>query len=330
VKRILFLCTAVVAAAITYAPPSAAESGADAGCEEDAGAPAAEVARERAPEAALGSEPEAEAVAAPIAAEAPRLRLADVVRALTVGATMGMGVAHAFFQDGAYDARPRFAGSGGVYVDYRATKSLAVGVGLELVGKGCILKLDDDYRFRVVYLEIPLGATLSLSRFRIGAAIALDVAVHKRMSLVGGGGPGELRWESRTWGGFERFNLSPRVTFGYAVPVGRATLVPGITGSMEVLKSALDGEAFHNLDVLLTLGVELDLGELLPPAPRPEAPPPKRAEPTERAVKAAPAKSAPKNVPDATEPPEPPPPPPPPPPGPEPPAPLRIRADIYN
>jgi len=75
-----------------------------------------------------------------------------------------------------------------------------------------------------------------------------------------------LDFSDEDWDNYRRFNLCPRVTLGYAIPVGPIAIVPGIAWSIEVINSAkghladdLDGK-IHNMNFMFTVGAEFGFG----------------------------------------------------------------------
>jgi hypothetical protein len=198
-----------------------------------------------------------------------------------VGAYLSMGVAHVILNSsgdyGIGDPKPRFAGGGGAYFDYYLSKLLALDVGVDFIGKG----FRSDYlaiannstptkdRVRVIYLEIPLGAKLNLQGFRAGVSLVLSFAISGKTKRDDADGINDHTWGDHDWDNYRRFNLLPRVTLGYAIPVGPIFIVPGLAWSMEIINSAkgvaaddLDAK-YRNWNLMITAGIEYSFDEYI-------------------------------------------------------------------
>jgi hypothetical protein len=248
-----------------HASPSAAE-GADAGCEDDAGIVEAEPAPEPEPEPATTS-------SAPVPGFAR----------FTIGAYAALGMAHSFYSR-SEDPSPRFAGGGGAYVDLRLARAFALDVGIDLIGKGSMLGGYVGYRFQILYLEIPLGVKFIREGLALGIALGIDVGLFNKKTPLDKGGIYEV--ETNNWDAYKRFNLSPRATLGYAIPVGPIAIVPGVAWSIEALSALPKNEyhdwTLHNMNLMITLGAELGLVPSKASAAAPAPAPPRAKEPFNR------------------------------------------------
>jgi hypothetical protein len=194
----------------------------------------------------------------------------------TVGAFFGAGMATSTRESPGYNERPRFAGSGGAYLDLSLSNLFALGVGMGVVGKGdgtsCgSCGVDWMGVVRVRYLEIPLGAKLDLHGFRIGLALALDVALTgaNRWYDPHADDFVDHEWDDFDWKYYRRFNFGPRVTLGYAFHVGHVAIVPGFAWSMDVLDNTRTHDddlwwgafgEWRNMNVMLELALEYGFG----------------------------------------------------------------------
>ncbi len=187
-----------------------------------------------------------------------------------VGAFMSMGLAHAFIEidgDSDDDAKPRFAGGGGAYLDFYVSEIFALEAGLGFIGKGTRYHEDDVTEWlRIIYMEIPLGVKLNLQGFQIGVAIAMNVALSGKIKYKSDDEEVSSDFGDDEWDNYRRFNLCPRITLGYAIPVGPIAIVPGIAWSIEVINTAkgdladdADGK-IHNMNFMFNVGVEYGFG----------------------------------------------------------------------
>jgi hypothetical protein len=191
----------------------------------------------------------------------------DTYRPVTLGARADMGMAHAFYGRDSTEIRPRFAGGGGAYVDFRPAPAFAIDLGVDLIGKG-YMPDDGAYRVRLLFLEIPLGVKLFSERFAVGLALGADVGLYNQKKPVGDGPHDDVYVRTNEWGEYSRFNLSPRATIGYAIPAGRLAIVPGLAWSIELLDEARGGLAgggyhdwsLHEMNLMATIGLELGAG----------------------------------------------------------------------
>jgi hypothetical protein len=72
-------------------------------------------------------------------------------------------------------------------------------------------------------------------------------------------------WGDDEWDYYRRFNICPRITLGYAIPVGPVAIVPGLTWMIEVINDAKDEAAdadvkIHNMNLMFNVGVEFGFG----------------------------------------------------------------------
>lgn len=197
-----------------------------------------------------------------------------------VGAYMGMGMAHSIIKhddidtedlmEGIYGIdqkpKPRFAGAGGAYFDFYLMEILALEGGIGFVGKGFRLKEDDArYWERMIYMEIPLGAKLNIKGFQVGLAVAIYFALSAKTKYKDDDNEVTADWNDDAWDDYKRFNLGPKLTLGYAIPVGPVAIVPGLNWSIELIDNAKgdmeDAEVRErNWNLFFTVGVEFGFG----------------------------------------------------------------------
>jgi len=208
------------------------------------------------------------ATANPSAAQDADAGIADDFHRFTVGAFIGAGMATSTRQD-PRGRRPRFAGNGGVYLGLHLSKVFAFEVGLGLIGKGDGAQIVGE-RYQIEVLELPIGVKWDIYGFQIGLAVALDVAVAGLSRVCEDSHHcDKIKWSDETyqyWDDYERFNFGPRVALGYAIPVGRAAIVPSVAWSMDILDNTRNAEdecvfgycngECRNINVMVNLGVE--------------------------------------------------------------------------
>jgi hypothetical protein len=187
-----------------------------------------------------------------------------------VGAYMSMGMAHTILNLGdspdQTDPKPRFAGAGGAYFDWYLMDLLAVEGGLAFIGKGFRAEEGDVKMWeRIIYMEMPLGAKLAYMGFQASLTVGLEFALSGKTTAKEGGDKSSHKWDSEDWDLYRRFNLCPRITLGYAIPVGPIFIVPGLTWMIEVINDA-KGDAddanmkIHNMNLMINAGAEWGFG----------------------------------------------------------------------
>lgn len=174
--------------------------------------------------------------------------------------------------------RARFAGGLGFFFQHWFTDMVAINGGLDLVGKGYKThyeEADMDERGRLRHLEIPLGIRLKFNDLRVGFDLAFSFAVYgeywrKSDMQVNIDGDTEeivreVHFMDSDWEAIRRFNINPRLSAGYGIPVGNVHLVPGFMFEFELLNTA-QGDLWEDNDVkqrfinfMLTAGVEYGL-----------------------------------------------------------------------
>jgi len=194
-----------------------------------------------------------------------------------VGAFMSMGMAlvvgdHvAEYQLGDnYDEKPRFAGGGGAYFDWYLMEILALEGGIGFIGKGYRVKdeiMNEEVKAweRLIAMEIPLGVKLNIKNFQIGVAVALDIALSGKRKTKSDSDNNTHTWGDDDWDNCRRFNLGPRVTLGYAIPIGPIALVPGLSWSMDLINWAKDEAAdadmkARGMNIMFNVGAEFGFG----------------------------------------------------------------------
>jgi hypothetical protein len=205
---------------------------------------------------------------------------ADGNKPFVVGAYMSFGMSHSIIKSDHLDSneimdantgidqkpKPRFAGGGGAYFDFYVLPILAVEGGIGFLGKGFRLK-DDDVRYwnRVIYMEIPLGAKLNIKNFQAALAIDLFFALSGKTKAKSDNDEASHSWNDDDWDNFKRFNIGPKLTLGYAIPLGPVSLVPGLSWSMDLINN-LKGDADadncrdRNWNLMFNVGGEFGFG----------------------------------------------------------------------
>ena len=174
--------------------------------------------------------------------------------------------------------RARLAGGLGFFFQHWFTDMIGINGGLELVGKGYRTEYEEadlKERGRLRHLEIPLGVRLKFNDLRVGFDVAFSIAVYGeywRKSDVAINIDGdeeslvrEVHFMDSDWDSIRRFNINPRLSAGYGIPVGKVHIVPGLMFEFELLNTA-QGDFMEDNDVkqrfinfMLTAGVEYGL-----------------------------------------------------------------------
>jgi hypothetical protein len=189
---------------------------------------------------------------------------AGTYKPFVVGAYMGMGMAHSIGDNG--DAKPRFAGEGGAYFSWYFMEILAAEGGISFVGKGA--RIDEEVagveikaRTKITYLEVPLGLKLNIKNFRAGVYVAIEGAIAGKTKVKEPDEDSDT-WSGHDWDNTRRFNIAPKITLGYAIPVGPIAIVPGLSWSMHLLND-YDGpgdDAVRAMNLMFTAAVEFGFG----------------------------------------------------------------------
>jgi hypothetical protein len=71
-------------------------------------------------------------------------------------------------------------------------------------------------------------------------------------------------WGDDDWDIFKRFNISPRASLAYAIPIGLVDIVPGLTWSMQILNNytgELDDLNMKSrfMNIMFNVGVEFEI-----------------------------------------------------------------------
>jgi hypothetical protein len=171
-----------------------------------------------------------------------------------VGGYFGMGLAALVGDNG--DDEPRFAGGWGLYYDRYLTSMVALEAGLGMIGKGSRgddRDDDDGYtRWKVLYLEIPLGVKLDIQNFQIGVAFVMNIGLSAKLKNR----HDEYKSDD-LWDDYRRFNIGPKIRLGYAIPIGPIYLVPSIDWSMHLINE-IDLE--HSNDKLRSMNLMFNAG----------------------------------------------------------------------
>jgi hypothetical protein len=177
-----------------------------------------------------------------------------------IGGQLRLGMAHLIGDND--EAKIKFAGGGMAYFDFYLMEMLAIEAGLGLVGKGA--RYDEGEvtgRASGIYLEIPLGVKLNIHNVRIGVFIALNLGLTGKTKMEMGGQESEDDWD---WDHYRRFNLGPKISIGYAIPVGPVWIVPGIDWSLHLLNEYYDmpsgfDDSIRAMNIMFHVGVEFAL-----------------------------------------------------------------------
>jgi hypothetical protein len=182
---------------------------------------------------------------------------------LTVGAYMSMGMGHAIYSDDDVDPKPRFAGGFAAYVDWYLSDIFALEAGLGFLGKGARYE-DDDFdleaKLRAVYMEIPIGAKLNISGFQAALLLAPAFGVGGEYKYEVDGDSDSEDIDFGDSGEPKVFNLGLKVVLGYAIPVWRLFIVPGLSFNMDLLnefdEDDLDDESARWWNLMFHIGAE--------------------------------------------------------------------------
>lgn len=186
-----------------------------------------------------------------------------------VGAFMSMGMALAVGDLGeGVDQKPRFAGGGGAYFDFYLMEILALEGGVGFIGKGYRTKEEEagveaKMWTRYIYMEIPLGVKLNIKGFQAGVAVALNFALSGKVKTDVDGHENTHTVSGDDWDDTMRFNFGPKITLGYAIPIGPIALVPGLSWSMHILndyKGDVDDIKARAMNIMFNVGAEFGFG----------------------------------------------------------------------
>jgi hypothetical protein len=150
------------------------------------------------------------------------------------------------------ELKGRVAGGFGIYYQQFLTPMIGLNGGLEFLGKG--YKGEYEYRdrtekARLRTLEIPLGVRINIENIRLGFDLAFAIVLHgeywRDENIMDSNGietqknmVHEVHFTDNDWDNIRRFNVSPRFSAGYAIPVGDVQLIPGAMWEFELLNTA--------------------------------------------------------------------------------------------
>lgn len=182
-----------------------------------------------------------------------------------VGGYMGLGMAT--FVGDVDDAKMRFAGEGEAYFDFYLMPILALEAGLGFVGTGYRL-LDKDFdpdlkvRYSLINMEIPLGAKLNIHNFQISLMMVMYFILSGKIKSEAGSNESEHKLNDDDWDNVRRFNIGPKITFGYAIPIGPVSLVPGVSWMMYLinvgkdLPGPMEDDQYRAMNIMFNIGAE--------------------------------------------------------------------------
>ncbi|MBN2340560.1 MAG: outer membrane beta-barrel protein [Deltaproteobacteria bacterium] len=168
----------------------------------------------------------------------------------------------------------RFAGGGEFYFNHFFGRAVGLHVGMAIVGKGWKYE-DEGYTewWKFKHLEFPIGL-----RFRFGKVVRLGLDLVPSIELAGKvkykyesegiSDEGEEDVEDEYWDYYRKFNLDPRIQFGFGIPIGRVVLAFGVSWQMDLINNFApdDDEPFEDFDyaerymnIMGTFGVEVGL-----------------------------------------------------------------------
>lgn len=187
---------------------------------------------------------------------------------MRVGGHFSMGIANTAgnFDDN-NNATARFAGGIGFNFSYFVLPYLALDGGLGFMGKGfrqqgnTMFTEDLVIKTRITYLEIPLGAYFEYRNIQVGLYFVLNFAVSGRQSEKDGNSITRRDIPDVIWEDVRKFNLSPKIYAGYALPIklpfGTMYAIPGFEFSFHFIndyKGPLDS-TMRAINFMLRIGV---------------------------------------------------------------------------
>jgi len=179
-----------------------------------------------------------------------------------VGANMSMGMAT--FVGDVDDAKLRFAGGGAAYFDFYLMPILALEAGIGFVGTG--YRAEDEFmgqefkmRTKFFNMEIPLGVKLNIKGFQASVAVALHFVLAGKTKTEAGDDEDEHKWSGDDWDHFHRANLAPKITLGYAIPVGPVAIVPSVSWFLNLVNEGKDlqnDDSYRGMNIMFNVGAE--------------------------------------------------------------------------
>lgn len=170
---------------------------------------------------------------------------------MRAGGHFSMGIANTAgsFDDGTSpNATPRFGGAFGFSFNYFLLPFLALDGGIGFMGKGYRQKFSfntpgstEEYwrKIRIMYMEIPLGAFIEIMQIQVGLYFVLNFALSGSTSDKQGGTITRTKFDNADWDALRRFNISPKLYAGYALPIklpfGTIYVIPGAEFSIHLI-----------------------------------------------------------------------------------------------
>ena len=161
------------------------------------------------------------------------------------------------------EMRARFAGGFGFNYKFYLKSNMALAAGLDFVGKGGRNKEGDvTQKTYLRCMEFPLGVVFEpIPNLQIGGALVISIALTGKEKEKEGDDSQVHDFNDDDWDNIRRFNLGPRLSAGYAIPVGPVKIVPGLMWELDLINAYKgDGDAaMRAVNLMLTAGVQYGL-----------------------------------------------------------------------
>lgn len=185
-------------------------------------------------------------------------------------ASIGMATTVNKFPDIINEAhKPRITGGFGLTYEHYFNKVFGIGTGVGILGKGDregrVLGVKYKTWEKFIVMEIPVGFMFNFSGFRLGAALAFNFALDRKIKLDGDVVTVSHDWDNwDNWDKFRRFNIGPKVMIGYSIPIGPIGLLPSVSWTMDILNNfknkAIDDDYAHRfMNLMFNLGIEFGI-----------------------------------------------------------------------
>ena len=136
-------------------------------------------------------------------------------------------------------------------------------------------QVDYEIKYKLIYMEIPIAAKLNIHNFQATMGIAFWFALAGKTISETDDDTTTHKWDGDDdWDRVRRVNLGPRITLGYAIPVGPVFIVPSITWMFHLIND-LDEDEINDdigpnsnedfkaraMNIMFNVGAEFGFGE---------------------------------------------------------------------
>lgn len=131
----------------------------------------------------------------------------------------------------------RLAGGAALTYHYRFTRLFALNFGAGLLGKGYqYSESDEKIILKTLHFEMPIGILLTLgSVFRVGMDLVASIALSAKQIYKFEDETYTHIYQDGYWEDYRRYNINPRISALFAIPVNIVDIILGLSWQMDLL-----------------------------------------------------------------------------------------------